>query len=73
MNQTVNINFNISGNAANATANISNNVSQLSNELKGVINVFNNFAEKMVVFSQISQSVQSLSDTISSTINQALP
>lgn len=36
MNQTVNINFNISGNAANATANISNNV-QLSNELKGVI------------------------------------
>lgn len=72
MNQTVNINFNISGNAANATANISNNVSQLSNELKGVINVFNNFAEKMVVFSQISQSVQSLSDTISSTIQPGI-
>ena len=72
MNQTVNINFNISGNAANATANISNNVSQLSNELKGVINVFNNFAEKMVVFNQISQSVQSLSDTISSTIQPGI-
>ena len=44
MDQTVNINFNISGNAANATANISNNVTQLGNELRGAINVFNNFA-----------------------------
>ena len=62
------MNFNISGNAANATANISNNVSQLSNELKGVINVFNNFAEKIVVFNQISQSIQNFRDNFSSAI-----
>ena len=72
MNQTVNINFNISGNAANATANISNNVSQLSNELKGVINVFNNFAEKIVAFNQISQSIQNFRDNFSSAIQPGI-
>lgn len=66
------MNFNISGNAANATANISNNVSQLSNELKGVINVFNNFAEKIVVFNQISQSIQNFRDNFSSAIQPGI-
>lgn len=66
------MNFNISGNAANATANISNNVSQLSNELKGVINVFNNFAEKIVAFNQISQSIQNFRDNFSSAIQPGI-
>lgn len=72
MNQTVNINFNISGNAANATANISNNVTQLGNELRGVINVFNNFAEKIVAFNQISQSIQNFRDNFSSAIQPGI-
>ena len=72
MNQTVNINFNISGNAAGATANISNNVTQLGNELRGAINVFNNFAEKIVAFNQMSQSIQNFRDNFSSAIQPGI-
>ena len=72
MNQTVNINFNISGNASEATANITNNISQLNAEVKGVINIFDGFKGKIVYFQQLSQFVQNVSQSISSAIQPGI-
>lgn len=72
MDQTVNINFNISGNASEATANITNNISQLNAEVKGVINIFDSLGGKIVYFQQLSQSVQNFRDNFSSAIQPGI-
>ena len=68
MDQTVNIKFNISGNASETTANITNNINQLNAEVKGVINIFDSLGGKIVYFQQLSQSVQNFRDNFSSAI-----
>lgn len=72
MDQTVNINFNISGNASEATANITNNINQLNAEVKGVINIFDSIGGKIVYFQQLSQSVQNFRDNFSSAIQPGI-
>ena len=72
MDQTVNIKFNISGNASEATANITNNINQLNAEVKGVINIFDSLGGKIVYFQQLSQSVQNFRDNFSSAIQPGI-
>lgn len=72
MDQTVNIKFNISGNASETTANITNNINQLNAEVKGVINIFDSLGGKIVYFQQLSQSVQNFRDNFSSAIQPGI-
>ena len=73
MDQTVNIKFNISGNASETTANITNNINQLNAEVKGVINIFDSLGGKIVYFQQLSQSVQNFRDNFSSATRRSTP
>ena len=68
MDQTVNINFNISGNATDATINIAKNIANVSKEAKEAASSLKDVGERLFAFQQITQTIQSFRDVFSSVI-----
>lgn len=72
MSETVNINFNISGNASNASINIAKNISNVNGEIDKAISSFEKLGDSLFVFQQITQTIQGFSDVFSSAIQPGI-
>ena len=72
MDQTVNINFNISGNATDTTINIAKNIANVSKEAKEAASSLKDVGERLFAFQQITQTVQGFSDVFSSAIQPGI-
>ena len=68
MDQTVNINFNISGNATDTTINIAKNIANVSKEAKEAASSLKDVGERLFAFQQITQTIKSFRDVFSSVI-----
>ena len=72
MSETVNINFNISGNAAGAAINIAKNIANIGEEANKSASLLEQVSKKMFAFQQITQFTQNFSDTFSSAIQPGI-
>lgn len=72
MSETVNINFNISGNAAGAAINIAKNIANIGEGANKSASLLEQVSKKMFAFQQITQFTQNFSDTFSSAIQPGI-